>query len=192
MEAAGPSGTARDAFYARETEVFVRRRIWLATAAVVVASLGAGAGISAAAPNAQKLFCHVTLTTVPPSGSNTVNQPAAQGSQYGPLNCGKPGFGRGIIADSFTVPDSGDTVGKYTEYFKAGSIKGTFDITPQEASGVSLTSFTSQTWAGTIKITGGTGVYGLIKEKKGSGVMKCSSPDSVHLSCTAKIKLTAI
>jgi hypothetical protein len=148
---------------------------------------------AAAAPKAQKLVCHVSLTTEPPAGSNTVNQPASQGSQYGPMHCGTAGFGQGVIGDSFTVPDSGDTVGKYTQYFKTGSITGKFDLSPQEAgSPTDTNSFTSQTWAGTVKITSGTGAYNLIKEKKGTGVMTCTSVDSVHLACVMKFKLTAI
>lgn len=173
----------------------MRGRIWFATTAVVVGSLAVPVGMAEAAkaPKAQKLVCHVSLTTQAPQGSNAVSQPALQGSQFGPLNCGKPGFGHGIIGDSFKVPDSGDTVGKYTQYFKTGSVKGTFDLTPQEAgSPTDTNSFEAQSWAGTIKITGGTGVYGLVKEKKGTGVMKCTSVDSVHLSCVEKIKLMAI
>jgi hypothetical protein len=171
----------------------VRRRIGLATTVAVVASLGVGSAVAgAAAPKTEKLVCHVSLTTEPPADSNTVNQPTDQGNQYGALNCGKPGFGHGLTGDTFTVPDSGDTVGKYTQYFKAGSISGTFDITPQEASGISATSFSSQTWMGTITIKSGTGVFGLIKAKKATGVLNCTSPDSVHLSCIEKIRLTAI
>jgi hypothetical protein len=172
----------------------VRGRIWFATAAVVAGSLAVGVGMAgaAAAPQAQKLVCHVSLTTQPPPGSNTVTQPASQGSQYGRLNCGKPRFGHGVVGDSFTVPDSGDTVGKYTQYFNAGSVSGTFDLTPQQAgSPTDTNSFESQAWAGTIKITRGTGVYGLIKEKS-AGEMKCTSVDSVHLSCVEKIKLTGV
>jgi len=143
----------------------------------------------AAAPAATKLHCTLSLTTEPPPGSNSVDQPASQGSQYGPIHCGRVGFGGGIEADSFTVPDSGDTVGKFTQYFKTGTIKGSFDITPQESEFTS-TNFESQTWVGTMKIVGGTGVYSGIKSQKGTGVLKCSSPDSVHLTCTEKIKVS--
>jgi hypothetical protein len=162
--------------------------------AVMTASLAVGVAMAgaAAAPKAMKLTCHISMATIPPPGSNTVNQPPSQGLQYGPLRCGTSGCGHGIVSNSFTVPDSGDTVGKYTQYFNAGSITGSFDITPQESVGISLNSFSSQTWLGTIKIKSGTGVFSLIKEKKGTGVLKCTSVDSVHLSCVEKIKLTAV
>jgi hypothetical protein len=144
----------------------------------------------AAAPAATKLTCKLTLTTAPPPGSNTVSQPPSQGTQYGPTHCPRAGFGAGIVADSFIVPDSGDIVGKYTQYFQAGSIKGSFDLAPQEGAPISPISFESQSWVGTLKITGGTGVYSAVKGVKGTGVFKCATDDSVHLACTEKIKIT--
>jgi hypothetical protein len=138
------------------------------------------------------LKCKNSLTTELLADSNTVNQPASQGNQYGPVHCPTKGFGGGIIGDSFTVPDSGDTVGTYTQYFSAGSIHGKFDLSPEEAGPISNANFESQSWSGTITIAGGTGIYNGITAKKGSGTMTCTSPDSVHLSCTEKIKLKTI
>lgn len=136
------------------------------------------------------LKCSISMTTEPPSGSASVDQPPAQGSQYGPLHCPTKSFGPGIISDSFTVPDSGDTVGTYVQYFNAGSIKGAFDLTPDEGAPISDTNFSSQTWTGTVTVTGGTGIYKGIKGKKGTGTMSCSSPDSVHVTCTEHVKVT--
>jgi hypothetical protein len=170
-------------------EVFVRRRFWFAVTAVMASSLAVGVGLAvAAAPNATKLSCKMSLTTLPPAGSNAVSQPALQGSQYGPVHCPRAGFGGGVMSDSFTVPDNGNTVGTYTQYFSAGSIKGSFVLQPQEGSPISVGSFESQSWAGTVKITSGTGIYKGIKSVKAPGMMICSSPDSVHLTCTVKIK----
>jgi hypothetical protein len=175
----------------------VRRRIWFALTAVMAASLAVGVGMAvAAAPKSSgkgakkaiTLRCTLSLTTEAAPGSNTVDQPASQGSQYGPIHCSPSAFGGGIEGDSFTVPDSGDTNGQYRQYFNAGSIKGAFTLTPQEAN-FGPTAFANQTWAGTVTITGGTGVYKGIKGKKGTGVLTCTSPDSVHLSCTEKIKV---
>jgi len=174
----------------------VRRRIWLALTVVTAASLAVSAGMAVAAtgsPTAKvfKMNCKVSLTTTPPADSNAVDQPAAQGSQYGRLHC-NPGllFGGGIEGDAFTVPDSGDTVGTFTQYFKTGTVKGSFNLTPQEAN-FTATSFEAQTWQGTVKVVGGTGLYKGIKSKK-AGTMTCSSPDSVHLSCTQKLKLKSL
>lgn len=169
----------------------MRRRYLFVVTAVMASSLAVGVGIAvAAAPTAKRLTCHISLGTVPPPGSATVNQPSSQGSQYGPLHCGQA-TGGGVMSDAFTVPDTGNTVGTYTQYFKAGSISGSFNLTPSEAGPISVMSFESQDWTGTVKITHGTGVYSGIKSTR-RGVMKCSSPDSVHLTCTEKISVAGL
>lgn len=176
----------------------MRRRNWFALTAIMASTLATSTGIAVAASGKSaapviKLNCKLSLTTTPPSGDNAVAQPPGSGNQYGPIHC-RPRvlalFGAGIIADAFTVPDSGDTVGTYTEYFKTGSITGVFDITPLE-SDFSATSFSRQAWQGTVKAKSGTGIYKGIKEKK-VGTMTCSSPDTVHLTCTEKIKLKTL
>jgi hypothetical protein len=155
----------------------------------MASSLAVGVGLAVAAPpKATKLYCNMQLTTTPPAGSSTVNQPSSQGSQYGPVHCPRAGFGGGVMSDSFTVPDNGNTMGTYTQYFSAGSIRGTFVLEPQESSGISVTNFESQSWLGTVKITGGTGIYHGIKSVRAPGMMTCTSPDSVHLTCTEKVK----
>ncbi|HEY2653276.1 MAG TPA: hypothetical protein VGI50_15225 [Solirubrobacteraceae bacterium] len=167
----------------------MRRRSWFAVTAVMASSLAVGVGLAVAAPpKATKLYCNMQLTTTPPAGSSTVNQPSSQGSQYGPVHCPRAGFGGGVMSDSFTVPDNGNTMGTYTQYFSAGSIRGTFVLEPQESSGISVTNFESQSWLGTVKITGGTGIYHGIKSVRAPGMMTCTSPDSVHLTCTEKVK----
>jgi hypothetical protein len=96
------------------------------------------------------------------------------------------------MADSFTVPESGDTVGTYYQYFRAGTVYGEFDLTPLPGTGISGTSFQSQSWTGTVTVTGGTGIYNgitRVKGKQGVGTMNCTSPDSVHVTCTERIKV---
>lgn len=171
----------------------MRRRNWFAVTAVMAASLAVSVGMaSAASPKLITLRCNNSLTTLPPTDSNTVNQPASDGNQDGSIHCRTKGFGGGMIGDAFTVPDSGDTVGTYTQYFGAGSIHGKFDLTPSESGPISNTNFESQSWTGTITLLGGTGVYKGIKAKKGSGTMTCTSPDTVHMSCVEKIKLKTL
>jgi hypothetical protein len=180
----------------------------LAVTAIAAASLAVGVAVATAAPGKKApssakgttavavLKCHGSLTVVPPSDSASVDQPPSQGSAYGPLHCPRALFGGGVEQTSFNVPDSGDMIGKYSQFFGDGSVHGTFDLTPQEASG-NLTpgSFASQTWEGTLKIAGGTGAFKAIqgvKGKKNLGTLKCTSPDSVHLTCTEKVKLAGI
>lgn len=157
-----------------------------ASALVVGAGVAGAAGTQAAKPTV--LRCSLTLTTTPPVGTDAVLA-SDHGSQYGRHSCSTKGFGGGIVGDSFTVPDSGDTVGKITEYFRGGSIRGKFDLTPLPSEGISDTDFGRQSWEGTLSITGGTGVYKGIAPAKKKGTMTCTSPDSVHLKCKQAVKV---
>ena len=170
----------------------MRRRISFVAAIAAAGSLTIGVGLSAAAgPQAPKptlIRCAITLTTAAPAGQATVDQPASQGNQYGPTHCHHKGFGWGVESVVFNVPDTGDTVGTYTQYMDAGTITGSFDLTPDESQPLDPTNFLAQSWTGTVTITGGTGIYKGIKAKKGTGVLTCATTDSVHLSCKEKIK----
>jgi hypothetical protein len=179
----------------------VRRRMCLVGSAIAAVPLLVGFGVSAAAakgthhkgtPTVKSvavLKCHLSLSTVPPPGSPAVNQPPAQGAQYGTFHCAKAGSG--IESDAFRVPDSGDTVGSFAQYFGTSSIHGKFDLTPSEGNGnLSATSFESESWVGTVTVTGGTGTYGGAASK--DGVIKCTSGDTVHLHCTETIPLTKL
>jgi hypothetical protein len=179
-------------------EVLVKRRICLATTVLAAVPLAVGISVTAAgaksapkkpAANGTAVKCHISLGTVPPAGSPTVEQPPAKGTAYGSVRCNH--LGSGIEQANFRVPDSGDTVGKYWQYFGNGSIHGTFDLTPTEANGaLSSSSFSNETWEGKVTVTGGTGAFANAAGKKGT--MKCTSGDTVHLTCTEKIKLTGL
>ena len=45
-------------------------------------------------------------------------------------------------------------------------------------------------WTGTVTVVKGTGTLAQASGKK--GVLKCSSGDSVHLTCTEKLKLKTL
>jgi hypothetical protein len=169
----------------------VSRRIYLG-GTVAAASLAVCVGTALAAtpsktPAKTVVFkCHINLTAEAPWGTQAVNVPPSQGTQYGPARCGASGGA--VQADSFKVPDSGDMVGGYTQYFRAGTISGKFDMQPLAGAPPSATSFESQDWSGTLTVTGGTGTWAKVAGKKGT--LKCTSPDSVHMHCTERIKLT--
>lgn len=178
----------------------MRRRVSIVGVAVAAVSLVVGVGVSGAAghghhhktvkhlkPRFELLRCLSYPTTTPPAGQANVDQPPASGTSYGPVGCSTPGFGSGTIAMSFTVPDSGDMVGTFTEYFDAGTIKGTFDLSPGDGQPIGSDTFTSQSFEGQASVTGGTGVYDGIKGKNSKGTMACNSPDSVHNTCTQNI-----
>ena len=78
----------------------------------------------------------------------------------------------------------------YWQYFSTGSIRGKFNLVPQEGTALSSTSFTSETWVGTVTVTGGSGSYSTAAGK--TGTIKCASADTVHLTCTEKIKLSSL
>jgi hypothetical protein len=95
--------------------------------------------------------------------------------------------GSGLEKNIFKVPDSGDTVGSYVQYFGDGSVRGKFDLTPDQNGDVSSTDFTSESRTGTVTVTKGSGT--LAKASGKEGVLKCTSGDSVHLTCIEKLKL---
>jgi hypothetical protein len=172
----------------------VRRRICLAVTVVGAAPLAIGVAAASAAPAAPAkpkpivLNCNIQLTAAPlPGNGGTVDQPPTSGWMYGPFGCPRQGFGSGVEAASFTVPLSGDTVGSFTQYLGAGSIKGKFDLVPQED--LSSSFFSSATWTGDLTVTRGTGVYKGIKSNRNAGTMTCTSDDTVHLACTEKVKV---
>lgn len=169
----------------------MRRRICLAAMVVGAGPLAAGslvASAAAATPSVIVLKCTARMTAAPVAGTNVVDQPPTGGWMYGPIACPRQGFGRGIEASSFTVPLSGDTIGSFTQYLSAGSIKGSFNLVPQEGGPVT-SNFESADWVGEFTVTGGTGIYKGIKSNRNAGKLTCSSTDTVHLVCAEKVRV---
>ncbi len=174
----------------------MRSRIGFAGVAVAAVSLIVGVGAALAAspkhhkhakpakPRPALLHCASSPTMVAPQGQPAVDQPNSGGDAYGPVTCSTAGFGSGSRWLTFTIPDSGDMVGKYTDYFDGGTLSGTFDLGPEESPPLTSDSFYSESFAGQVLVTGGTGVYKGVKSKDNKGTMSCNSPDSVHFSCT--------
>lgn len=181
----------------------MKRRMYLVGTALAAVLFAVGIGVPAAlakkasgnsqgtTPAAAVLKCHITLSTVPPPGSASVSQPPSGGLMYGQVHCPSKSFGGGVEAVSFKVPDSGDTIASYAQYFGSGSVHGKFNLAPEEGNGnLSSTSFASSSWVGTVTLTGGTGT--LTKANGRKGTLKCTSGDSVHLTCTEKLSLTSL
>jgi hypothetical protein len=167
----------------------VKRHIRLAAAALCVAPLATGGVAAAAAKKSTKVkpttvYCRTNVGVMIPAGATDITPPALQGTEYGSASCGK--LGDGAQADKFTVPGSGDTLAKFTWYLPTGTLTGTYDLTPQEGS--LGTGFASVSYLGTLKVTHGTGTLAGVT---GVGTMTCSSPDSIHTSCTDKLELTS-
>ena len=132
-----------------------------------------------------KLTCDIKLATQIPSNDVTVTQGAASGTQTGTAGCGEPLF-RGVEQDTFLQDDSGDLTGKYQQWFNAGSVYGTYALTPGDSGPPTTTSFTAASYTGTITVTNGTGVF---KKATGTGTLACATTDSAHYTCTEKLKL---
>lgn len=174
-------------------EVVVRRRICLVGAAVCAFPLAFGVAAAAAAKShkppaakkaqAVKVTCTTNVAIMIADGETSVVPPVAQGTEYGSARCGKQ-FGGGVQSDTFTIPDSGDTVAKFVLYFREGSIHGTYDLSPQETS----LNFLETDYKGTLKVAGGTGAF---KGFKGTGTSTCKTLDGIHTSCKDHLKLKA-
>jgi hypothetical protein len=93
------------------------------------------------------------------------------------------------MADQFTVPDSGDMIGIIALYFKTGTIEGSFDLAPGEGQPITPDTFASQDWSGSIAVKGGTGIYQGVTGKDSKGTMACTTPDSVHMTCTWNVMI---
>lgn len=174
----------------------MKRRIYRLGVATGAVSLIVGVALAPAAssktpkPHKQKpvaVTCRTSVSTQVPAGQTEVIPPESQGANYGSADCPKL-FGSGMEVDQFTVPDTGDTVGSFTDYFDTGTIRGTFDLTPQEGSlGSTGTGFAETDYTGVLTITRGSGTF---VHYKGTGTSTCVSPDGVHTTCTQKLKIT--
>jgi hypothetical protein len=144
--------------------------------------------VKPAKPKVEFVKCSWSVSTVPPSGQASVDQPPTSGDQYGPAAC--PALGNGMVWASFVVQDSGDTTGTYTQYFGAGTVSGSFVMSPNESPPISSTGFYSETWTGTAGLAKATGVYTGDKSKPGTGSINCSTADSgVHMTCVTRMRV---
>lgn len=173
------------------------RRICLvgvvATAAPLAVAVAAWPGVSPAAtrhgakPNkVTKVTCNLALEIQAPAGELSVTPAAPTGTRFGTVQCGKS-FGSGVEQDSFTLLTDGNVQGKYRQYFGTGTLQGTFMLLPADSSPSTSSTFSAQSYTGTYNVTGGTGSY---RKAKGKGTISCSTPDSVHLSCREKLRVT--
>lgn len=130
--------------------------------------------------------CKLALTTVAPSGTTGVTPGSATGNNYGTSNCGKS-LSSGAARQTYSLTDAGALTGKIQHWFKIGTVYGTFTLTEMPASAPpTTTTFGAASYSGSVKITGGGG---LLKGTTGGGTMSCSTTDSLHYTCTEKLKL---
>lgn len=134
-----------------------------------------------------KLTCSANLTLQVSSGATDVTPDDQSGSEAGPTVCAP--LGKGFANETYKTADSGDLTGKWQQWFGAGSVYGTFSLTPSDNSlPTDSSSFAAASYTGTFVIKNGTGT---LAKATGKGTLKCNSKDSVHFVCkeTGKIKL---
>ena len=133
-----------------------------------------------------KVSCTSSLTLQVPAGAQDVSPASQDGTEMGTTNCSP--IGRGIELQSFTTADSGDLTGKWQAWFGAGSVSGTFDLTPSDNNPpTTTTSFSAASYSGTFTVKSGTGT---LAKAAGTGTLTCSTQDAVHFSCKQKGKVT--
>ncbi len=175
----------------------MRRRICLVGAAlassslfaVVVMDSAAGAKPVKAKPAKPMIItsnCASMITTAIPAGETALTPPVLQGTDYGTVSCSGARFSNGVQSDSWTIPDSGDTVGNFRQYFNRGMLRGSFDLTPQPSDSLTQDNAAETDYTGTFTVTGGSGAF---LGASGTGVAGCVSSDDVHTTCLIKLHL---
>ena len=177
----------------------MNRRI-LVGAAVAASSLAVGVAASSAKPHHHKAkppkppapkpisvstSCKLSMSVAVPAGQSSVVADSQSGTMFGPISCSKGG--PGVVSFPFTVANSGDIVGKITAYYAAGSVTATVDLSETSSAPPTPYAFGNAAFAGTSKITKGTGAYAGLT---GSGAFTCTTPDSIAYSCSLKVKGT--
>ncbi len=136
-------------------------------------------------PVKTSLTCSLKLVTQIPSDDTTVTQGAQSGTQDGRAGCGKPLFS-GIEQSSFTQDETGDLTGNFQQWFNAGSLYGTYTLTPADTGPPTTSSFTNASYTGTMTVTNGTAFF---KKVTGTAKLSCTTTDLAHYACTEKLKL---
>ncbi|HEX3690439.1 MAG TPA: hypothetical protein VHV28_12095 [Solirubrobacteraceae bacterium] len=132
-----------------------------------------------------KSSCKSSLGLQVASGETTVSPGSPEGTEWGTSKCASLGSGPAWM--SFTTDDAGDQTGKIQQWFSGGTVFGTFTLTPGDQGPPTTDSFGAASWTGTVVITGGSGAE---TGATGTGTLVCATPDSVHFTCTSKLKLT--
>ena len=131
--------------------------------------------------------CKPALLVQVTAGSTTILQGSETGSMFGSAGCGAPLF-RGVSHLSYAEDTGGNLSGPIQQWFNAGSLFGTFTLTPAPTTGPpTTTSFTQQTYSGTVTIKGGSGE---LRGTTGTGRMSCATTDAIYYACTETAKLT--
>jgi hypothetical protein len=165
----------------------MRFRRLISVVAAAAAALGAAAALTAvagaASPKPTRVDCSYEATTQIPDNQTETLPSTQQGQQWGSIYCSPIGWG--VRKDAFTVLNNGDVKGTFTAFFRHGTIRGKFAMSQGEGS-LGL-SFQSTSYAGKVKVIGGSGPW---KGVKGAGKTTCDSEDGIHFFCDDVLKLS--
>jgi hypothetical protein len=126
--------------------------------------------------------CKQSMSIAVPAGESSVLADATNGNMYGTSTCsGKAG----VVSFPFSVASSGDIVGTMTIYNGTGSLKGSVDLSEGSSTPPTAYTFGTAALAGTFKVKSGTGSWA---GATGKGTFACATPDSIHYTCTLKLK----
>jgi hypothetical protein len=178
-----------------KTREVVVRRICLAALAITASSVAVATAVAPAGakthskttkPAPVKVIekCTVNESIAVPAGTDAVSPPVSSGQMYGTADCNKS-FGKGVQSASLQLQDTGDLTGTWWHYGKTGAIWGTYDLTQSSSNPSNPASFDSASYTGVLKVVGGSGAFA---GATGTGTSTCNTPDSVHVTCTEKLK----
>lgn len=132
--------------------------------------------------------CHASIVQQLGASDTGLVPVPTQGAYIGTVSCDKA-FGAGMQAAAFKLQDDGSLRGANLLYFDTGTVRGRFTLVPADSSPTYSATFAAVDYTGTITVAGGTGAF---KGAQGKGTLKCTSPDSLHLSCTEKLRMTKV
>lgn len=138
-----------------------------------------------AAVHKTKVHCRLAIADAVPAGSPQIALPAQSGDMYGQAACNSV-LGTGVGHFTFTLEGSGNLKGTFKQYYGTGVVKGAFVLQPSDSEPTSTATFDTQSYAGTVKVLGGTAAF---KGIVGKGKMACATTDSEHYSCTERLKV---
>ncbi len=142
-------------------------------------------GTSKKSAKGKKVSCKLSLSVQVPAGNVDVTQGSTDGTEFGSAGCGRP-LGTGVESASFTTDAGGDLIGKWQQYFKAGTVYGTYDLTPVSTGPTTPGTFTAASYTGTVTVKAGTGTD---LGDTGTGTLTCTTLDVIHYSCTEGLRL---
>jgi hypothetical protein len=172
----------------------VKRICLLGAVVAAVLILGVASALAATSHAAKKkassggknFACVSALALQAPANDTNITPDAQDGIEAGAATCPSP-LGKGVEFLKYTTADSGDLTGQWQQWFNAGTMFGTFTLTPSSSLPTDSNSFSASSYTGTFKVKGGSGAGA---KASGKGTLKCTTQDAVHFICRESGRVT--